>query len=334
MSDEEENVDGSEEQTANAGTDKDPTGVENEEGKETSQETIVEGKGDEEEDSEPVPSEPVDDWREKAAEHYAAGDKKLYKKELARLQRVKDSNSLWGMYRELESKFTSGTLIKKPGKDASEEDVKAYHKAIGVPDDPEEYLADYDPPAGSVMEESDSEVIGDMIGVLHSNGASKEAVHSVLNWYFDKQAEQLDSALENDERYRHDSISTLKEELGPSYKRTINSLGLLFSTAYGGNDLTNEKSVAARVLGGRTSDGKLLGDDPDVIRWLISMNSEINPLTSVVDGHGDASGKVADRIAEIEKYMREDRKGYSKDEQIQAEYRRLVTARQRAEARS
>ena len=296
--------------------------------------TIV-ASGDDDSSSEEQPTDAwPSDWREKAAEHYAAGDKKLYQKEIKRLSRVKDPQDVWGMYRELESKFTSGTLIKKPGKDATEEDIKAYHKAIGVPDDPEEYLNDYDPPAGSIMENSDAEVLGDMVGILHQTGASKEAVHSIMDWYFEAQAAKLDEVITQDDNFRAEAARELKEELGPAYKRTVNSIGLLFQTAAGGATLENDNSVMSRLLGGRTTDGVKIGDDPDVIRWLATLNAEINPLTTVVDSTENAARSANERIAEIEKYMREDRKGYSKDEPVQAEYRRLLEARQRAEARA
>src|SRR5690606_21070207 len=55
-----------------------------------------------------------DNWREKLAEHIAAGDKKVYDKELKRLQRIADPSGIYGMYRELEGKFTSGGLVKVP----------------------------------------------------------------------------------------------------------------------------------------------------------------------------------------------------------------------------
>src|SRR5574342_335296 len=72
-----------------------------------------------------------DNWRERLAEHYAAGDKKRYNQELKRLQRITDPVGVYGMYREMESKFTSGGLIKLPGKDAKPEEVEAFHKALG-----------------------------------------------------------------------------------------------------------------------------------------------------------------------------------------------------------
>ena len=42
---------------------------------------------------------------------------------------------------------------------------------------------------------------------------------------------------------------------------------------------------------------------------------------------------TADRIAEIEKYMKEHRREYFKDESMQAEYRHLLEARERLDKR-
>jgi len=81
-----------------------------------------------------------DDWREKAAEHISAGDKKIYDRELKRLSRITDPAGMYGMYRELEGKFSEGGLTKIPGPDASDDDRAAFWRQLGVPEKPEDYF--------------------------------------------------------------------------------------------------------------------------------------------------------------------------------------------------
>lgn len=275
-----------------------------------------------------------DDWREKAAEHLSAGDSKAYKKELTRLKRINDPSAMWGMYRELEGKFTSGNLVKKPGDDATEEEIAAYRKQMGVPDDPDDYFDSYDSKDTPDLDDSDVEVIGGMVEALHIAGASVEAVHSVLDWYFDKMEETSETRIEEDDKFRYEAEKELKEELGPAYKRTLNGVKHLFAQAPGGADINNEGSLYSRLMGGRTADGRLIGNDPDMVRWLASLNQEVNPMLTVMDTTTTGGRSVQERKAEIEKMMREDRKGYSKNEAVQEEYRRILDAELRAKARA
>ena len=72
-----------------------------------------------------------------------------------------------------------------------------------------------------------------------------------------------------------------------------------------------------------------MGADPDVKRFLLSLALINNPAGVVVPASsGDMAKGVNDRIGEIEKLMRENRKEYNKNEEVQAEYRRLLEARE------
>lgn len=274
-----------------------------------------------------------EDWRQRAAEHISAGDEKLLKRELKRLERFTDPSGIYAMARELEGKFTSGNLIKKPGEGASEEDIAAYHKSIGVPTK-EDYFKDLKLADGSVLGDEDREMAESFIDAVLPAGMPKEAADAALNWYFQNEEEAASQLDDMDESYRIESERELKEEYGNGYRRRINNIASLFSKAPGGADVDNEGSVYARLMGGRTADGTLIGNDPDVVRFLASLAQELNPAGSVVED-ADASGQsINDRIAEIEKVMREDRRTYDKDPGMQARYRELIEARDRVQARA
>jgi hypothetical protein len=82
---------------------------------------------------------------------------------------------------------------------------------------------------------------------------------------------------------------------------------------------------------GRLSDGTPIMANPDTIRWFNNMAREINPVTTVVPNAGaNVSGAIDDEIAKIEKTMRTDRKAYNADDKMQARYRDLLSARERA----
>jgi len=124
----------------------------------------------------------------------------------------------------------------------------------------------------------------------------------------------------------------MKEEHGGAFDRYLNGVGALFANAAGGADPDNPDGVMARVLAGRTADGKKIGDDPDVMRFLIGLAQELRPVETVIEA-GSPSGQSIDaEIAEIKEKMRTDRRAYNKDEKLQARYRELIAARHRSQA--
>jgi hypothetical protein len=275
-----------------------------------------------------------EDWRQKTAERLAGGDKKAYERELRRLERIADPSGLYGMYRELEGKFTGGGLIKVPGKDASPEEIAAYHKALGVPEKPEDYMKTVKLDNGAVIGDADKPIVDGFALAMHKSGAHPAAVNAALNWYYAQQEERAAAQDEADDKFRREAEAALKEEFGPAFRRNTNSISSLFVQAPGGADADNEQSLFSRLMAGRMADGKIVGNDPDMVRFLVSLSREINPAATVVED-GDQSGKsVTEEISSIEKRMRDDRPGYFKDEAMQARYRELLDARERIRVRA
>lgn len=278
------------------------------------------------------------DWRKEIAESYGNGDKKVTEKELRRLERIKDPSMLYAMYREAENRLTSGGLVKKPGDDPTEAEKAAWNKVLGVPEEPSGYLEDIKLDNGAVIGEQDKPMAESFAEALHSAGAPPSVYQAALNWYFNQQQSVADATDETDENFKIDSNRELREEFGGAFNRHINNMPAVFALAPGGSDLENENSLISRLLGGRMSDGRLIGDDPDMIRWAVAINKEINPVSTVLDME-NASGKGLDEeIKQIEQIMREDKRDntgkYFKDEKLQARYRELLEARDKASQRA
>lgn len=275
-----------------------------------------------------------EDWRQRVAEHVGAGDQKAIQRELKRLERFTDPNGIYAMSRELEAKFSSGGLIKKPGKDAKPEEITEYHKALGVPDKAEDYLKDLKLENGAVIGDADKSLVEGVLGVMHEAGAPPAVAHKVLNWYYKTQEAQAAALDEADDKFKIESTLALKEEYGPAYQRMVNSIGSLFVRAPGGSDAQNPGSLFARLMGGRTADGKIIGNDPDMARWLVAIAQDVNPAATVVESGAEGGVTIDNEIKALEDRMRSDRRAYFKDEKAQARYRELITARDKIRARA
>lgn len=285
-----------------------------------------------------------ENWRQKIAEHYGAGNKKTIEKELRRLEGISDPAALYAHLRGMENTWATKNFVKLPGKDAKPEDIAEFNKALGVPEKPEDYMGDLKFDDGLVLGDEDKPLVEDFAKVAHDAGLTPQQMQKAVGWYLQQQQEQGYALDEADEGFQAESRKALQEEYGTAYRRLVNNVSSAFQKAPGGTDINNPDSVYARLLGGRTADGRIIGNDPDVVHWLVSVAQEINPAASVVED-GDLSGQsVDDKIATYERRMagkdendKHDpaiRRAYFKDETAQAEYRRLVAAREKIRAKA
>lgn len=277
------------------------------------------------------------DWREKVAEHIAAGDKKIYDKEMRRLQRITDPAGVYGNYRELDNRLNGGGLIKIPAKDAKPEEVADYHKALGVPEKPEGYLENLTLENGAVIGDADKPLLEGVLAVAHQRGAPPAVVDGIINWYYAEQEKQAADLDEADDNFKRESQAALKEEWGSAYNRHMSSIKPLFSAAEGGGDIENDKSLYARLMGGRMLDGSIIGNDPAMVRWLAGLSMEINPAMTVVED-GDQSGNTIE--AELEEIRKLQTSGNPADKKkywsapVQARELELLTAQQKLRAKA
>lgn len=273
------------------------------------------------------------DWREKMAEHAAAGDKKAYARELKRLQRFTDPTSVYGFAREYEGKFDRGGLVKVPAKDAKPEEIAEFHKAMGVPEKPEDYFKDIKLENGAVIGEADKPIVDIFATAMHKAGATPAVMNAMLNTYYAHQEEQAAAMDEADDEFRRESERALKDEYGAAFKRMTNAIGPLFSTAPGGTDIKNDASLYARLMGGRTADGRIIGNDPDIVRWLVSLAQDVNPAATVVED-GNQSGLTIDaELAQIADMRKTDKRKYY-SEAVQRREAELLAAREKIRARA
>jgi hypothetical protein len=298
--------------------------------------TIAAGRDSEVEEAEEGEKKPYwpEDWREKMAKHRAGDDDKAYKKELKRLQNFASPEGVYGMGREAEAKLTSGKLLKRPEKDAKPEEVKEFYQQLGAPEKPDDYYSNIQLDNGAVVGEADKPFLDDLAKTVHNSSApvSTEQFKVFTNWYYKQQEINAAKMDEDDDDHRIQSERSLKEEFGASFKRRVSALPVLFMQAPGGSDINNEKGVYARLMGGRTADGRLIGNDPDVLRWLDSMRAEINPNATVTEDGAGTPQTVEDEIKKIEGIMRTDRKTYNRD--YAARYQELLKIREKNQARA
>lgn len=263
----------------------------------------------------PVKADWPDDWRTKLS----AGDEKALKQ----LERYASPADIWKKARALEQRMSSGELKAQaafPDKGTPEEQA-AWRKDYGIPDKPEGY--DLTLPDGLMVGENDKPIINEFLKLAHGAHMRPEHVKSTLSWYYQERERQMEAQSESDNTFRKTSEDELRGEWGNEYRANVNLVqGLLDTAPTGLKDLLN---------GARLSDGTALANHPNVLRFLVDLARQINPVTTVVPGAGaNVAGAIEDEIAGLEKQMGNRSSEYwkgPKSEQMQARYRQLVEAR-------
>lgn len=275
-----------------------------------------------------VGSDPVDkavtapadwptDWREKIAGTDA--------KELARLQRLGSSPAdVYKAYRALEAKLSSGQVkAAKPAEGATPEEMVAWRKDNGIPDSPDGYVPELG--NGVVLGEADKPLLDGFKATALNANMTPAQFNETLKWYYSELDNFRAQQEATDATYHGEAEDTLRKEWGNDYRPNINAINNITALA--------PEGVAERLLAGRTADGRKIGDDPGIIKWLAAIAKEFSPAAAYIPVGTTAPGKaIGDRLAEIKSMMGTE--AYWKNPAIQEEFRQLTEAQEKYSGRS
>lgn len=266
-----------------------------------------------------APADWPTDWRAKLA----GEDKKV----LERLGRFGSPADLLKSYNALEQRLSSGEMKKVLPKDAKPEEVAAWRKENGLPENGTGYLEKLALPDGVVLGEADKPLTLGFAEAALKGNVSPEQFSGLVAKYYEMQDKAATQRAEADRDYRQKSEDDLRGEWGADYRANLNAVKNLLAGM--------PEGAADNFLGGRLADGTRIGDNPGIVRWMSSMSRELNPAATLMPaGMGDVGKGVNDRITEIEKLMQTDRPAYFRNEPMQEEYRRLLEARDRMKSRA
>jgi hypothetical protein len=148
-----------------------------------------------------------------------------------------------------------------------------------------------------------------------------EQFNKTLSWYYNEVDANAAQLVENDKSFRSQAEDQLRAEWGAQYRSEVKGIAnfLEASAPAGLSDV---------LFNSRTADGKLLGDHPEVLRWLSGMVRTVNPMATLVPaGSADPMKAGEARIQEIEGIMKTDQRRYWNDAEMQQEYSRLLEAK-------
>ena len=276
----------------------------------------------------------ADDWREKLVGAKPGPDATAervaeYETALKQLARFKDPTGLWKKVQNQDKviRETRQTPAKL-GKDATAEQIAEYRKAYNIPEKPEDYLTNLQLGDGKVLGNDDKPIFNEFAKAMHEANAPPEYVGTAVDWYLGRMEQIATKQAEADDQNRVSSRDALRDEWGPAdYARHINAAQTLF------RDMPDE--IRLGILHARMPDGRLLGDNPEIIKFWADLATQVNPAATVVPaGTADSAKSIDQEIATIRKVMREDRQTYNKDTAMQKRFSDLLGARERMKGKA
>jgi hypothetical protein len=253
------------------------------------------------------------DWPANWRELYAGEDEKLLKE----MSRYASPKAALDALIASKQKIRSGELVKKPGKDATPEEMAAWRESQGVPEKPEGYLDKL--PQGLVIGEEDKEFIGFFAADMHGIDAPPAFVHKAIEFYYKTIDAQRQAEYDLNRDALQSTQDALNAEYGQDYRRNMNQLSGFLKTLPG---------EAGQLLGNaRGPDGVAILNNPDVVRGLVNIAQQMNPVATVIPGASTPQA-LSSRLEEIRALQKSDPKKYWSDA-VQQEELKLLEMQQK-----
>lgn len=250
------------------------------------------------------------DWPTLRSE-WAAGDEALAKV----LDRYQDGASFAKAHKGLVDKVASGELraSKKLPDNPTPEQMAEYRKANGVPEAPDGYDIQF--PVGFAPDDATKATLEEYRAYAHEHNIPANFVKGQVQWYLAAQQKAAEKQASDDASHQSSGAEELRKDWGFEFQRNIQTVQTLFE---------GDEDLFSTVMGARGPDGRKLGNNPAVLKFLVDIGVQANPTIREYAGDGSVTPRgAAERIQEIEALMRTDFTRYKAPE-IQEEYRRLL----------
>lgn len=228
-------------------------------------------------DTPPPPPDWPTDWREKAAK--AVGDDPKF---LDKLKTMGSPADLAKSYRELEKWKDSSKRIPELPDKPNDAQLAEYRKAVGVPDTPDKY--NFDLGNGFIWADGDKAMLEDFGKFAHDTHMPERYARTAVSWQALHNRKVAEEYATKDKAFLNESMHDLMKEWGPDYEANANAAGLFLGRI--------PETVRRDVLFGRTTDGKVFANHPDILRWALQMEKTLNPAATLLPAGGGDPGKT------------------------------------------
>ena len=211
------------------------------------------------------------------------------------------------MVRSIQESRKRESLVRVPGKEATDAEVATYHKAIGVPENPEGYV--FELPEGMEMTPEMEESNKEWGQRLHDLDVPVETVNTLLGYLLDDAQILRESEVKADANFVAESESILKAEWkGEEYEKNKGVANRAFK------EIANRAGIPIDELTMmQTSEGRFVMDDPRMMKIFAAFGREMAEGSLGPTMSEGERGTMQDQLVELRARMEDaNHKGDSK----------------------
>lgn len=260
---------------------------------------------------------------QKLRETLAGGDEGILKA----LERYKSIDSIGKAFREARAAAKNAGKPLTLSDKATDEEIKAYREAHGIPEDAKAYPASFR--EGFKADEATTAILENFKAGMHERNVPPAAAAAALDWYQDFAQEQQQALDANLANVAKKTQADLRSEMGGEFDPTMGAVREFMTAQLGKDGFEN-------MMGLRLMDGSRLQDNPAFVKMMAQVSTDYYGSNAIYNGDIETTSKtVQERIDELLKL-----RAGSKDDQekffsdgTQAELTKLYEQRNKINAR-
>lgn len=260
---------------------------------------------------------------QKLRQMLAGGDDKFLKE----LERYKSIESISKAVKEARiAARNSGKPVRLSDK-ATEDEIKAYREAYGIPESAEEYPVNFRD--GYQATEADKAILGEFRAAMHERSIDPKAAEAALEWYQDfaqAQQQELASTLN---KVAKQTQAELRSEWGGEYEGNIGAASELMKSHLGEKGF--EEMMDLRLM-----DGSRLQDNIAFVKMMAQLGTDYYGSNAIYNGDIETTSKTVqekiDGLLKLRGGSKEEQEKYFSDA-TQAELTRLYQQRDKINSR-
>jgi len=219
--------------------------------------------------------------------------------------------------------MSSGELKPTLRQNATPQEVAQWRKDNGIPEKPELYKINL--PAGREMPKDDDPFVKAFLKNAHESNFSQAQVDAAINAFYAEVDRNEQALKEHEAKLERETEDKLRQEWQGDYRVNKAMAEALLARAPGG--------FRDRFMQGFLADGTPIRASVEAWKWLVQMEREINPASTVVPGQGGDLGKtIGDELTGLKKMMADPNSEYWKGPKAaanQERYRQLLVAQEK-----
>lgn len=262
-----------------------------------------------------------EDWRAQVATAQGLEGDDL-DKEVRRLERYTTFADYSKGAREAASKIREGQLSTGLPENPTDEQLKEYREANGIPHEADGYSLELGD--GVVLSDSDQAIVDGMTEIAHGQNVSNATMSELGKAFFKQRAEQAEARTKQDGLDAQSATNLLRDQWGADYETNKNVFSSFIAQL--------PESVREEFSNARMSNGTGVMNSPEFINATVDLMRKANPMVAVVPSGDASAASVDEEIKQLEDRMGTDE--WYKDDKAQARYRQLIDARDRMKAQA